>query len=106
MGSAGTIDNVNGMITDIYEFTTDASTVTAANNYLKITFTADVSITGTSAIDLDSVLITDASANPVSITVNDGEVIVDEYFELTMSVVGSGTTTPAAGVHSYWLDIF
>ena len=43
IGSAGTIDNTNGKITDIYEFTTDASNVTAANNFFKIIYLTRIS---------------------------------------------------------------
>ena len=106
MGSAGTIDNINGEITGIYEFTTDASSVTAANNFLKITFTADATNLGTSAIDLEGVLITDSSANPVPIAVSDGEVIVGDaiFYTLDISIVGNGATDPVPGTYSYMVD--
>jgi len=101
--NAGIIDNVNGKITDVYGSTALVQTVNETGYFCNISFTAQQQL-GTSDLDLDGVAVSDAAGNPVPIAVNDGEVTVWEYFEyfdLTMSVVGSGTTTPAAGVHSY-----
>ena len=100
MGSAGTIDNINGEITDIYEFTTDASNVTAANNFLKITFTAQQTI-GVSDIDLEGVLVTDEDASPIPIEVNDGDVQIGQGYILTVTIEGNGMVTldPAGGVY-------
>jgi len=98
---AGAIDNGAGEIGLTSGVTVPVQTVTDPGTFCTIEFTAQQQL-GTSDLDLEGVLVSDAGGSPTPITVNDGEVTVEEYFDLTMSVVGSGTTTPASpGVYGY-----
>jgi len=97
--------SVPGVISGIAEFTLGAETVTDPNVFCTISFTADN--LGTSAIDLEEVQVLRPDGSEVPITVNDGSVTVGqppEFFDLTISINGHGTTDPAPGMHIYIAD--
>jgi len=100
----GTVDNVAGTITGIYELTMPFVGVGTEGTWITIEFTAVG--TGTSPITMDVVGLPDENGDKIEpITVFNGEVIVVEYFNLTIDVVGHGTTVPAPGVHIYPNDV-
>ena len=76
--SAGTIDNVKGMITDIYGLTIPLTNTVTANGYFcNISFTAQQEI-GLSDLNLDGVLVSDEDGESADITVFDGTVTVEQ----------------------------
>jgi len=104
MQGFGTVDNINGEITGIYELTTPFVGVGTEGTWITIEFTAIDS--GTSPITMDRVGLPDETGVKIEpVTVNNGEVIVIEYFDLTIGVVGHGTTVPVPGVHIYTNDV-
>jgi len=100
----GTIDNGNGTIKGVYGVIIDLLPLpTDPDVFCTISFTSLDKI-GISPLDLDAVIVIDYSGDPVPIVVNDGIVAVGcspEYFDLTISVNGHGTTVPTPGVHTY-----
>jgi hypothetical protein len=74
--NSGTIDNINGTITNVYGLTVPASNnITDPGYFCNISFTVQQK-SGTSDLILDGIVITDAVGDPVSVEVNNGEVIV------------------------------
>jgi len=98
--SPGTIDNVNGKIAYFYNTILDPVAVSDPGVFVTISFTS-LDKLGTSPLDLDAVKVIDFWGVAVPIIVNDGSVTVEEFFNLTISVDGSGTTDPLPGQHSY-----
>jgi len=98
----GTVDNVAGKITGIYELTVPFVGVGTEGTWVTIEFTAVGA--GTSPITMDSVGLPDENGNKIEpITVFNGEVIVtgEVFYTLDISVDGSGTTDPVPGTYSY-----
>jgi len=73
----GIIDNVNGEITSVYGLTIPATGVTDPGYFCNISFTAQ-QINGTSLLDLEDVIISNASGVEVSVAINDGFVIIGD----------------------------
>jgi len=91
--SNGTINNINGEITNIYETTSPINNVSTDGYFCNISFTAQQEF-GTSELDLEGVIIPDANGNPASITVNDGEVIIADKIPPQITNVAIQTTAP------------
>ena len=96
MFSGGTINNTAGTIKDGYALVLAGNAVNTNGSLFVISFTAQNKL-GTSALTLSGVSVKNASGVNIAVTVEDGSVTVDDFFDLTMSVDGSGTTTPAEG---------
>jgi len=73
--NAGTIDNVAGTITDVYGVTVPVQTVNESGTFCTIEFTAQQQL-GTSLLDIEGVSVSNATGEPVPITVNDGKVAI------------------------------
>ena len=71
----GTIDNVNGVITSVYGFTFPAIAVSDPGYFCDISFTAQ-QINGTSLLDLEDVVISNATGVEVPFEVYNGSVTV------------------------------
>jgi len=74
--NGGTVDNVAGMITDVYGLTVPVINVTEFGTFCTIEFTAQQNL-GTSALNLEDVAVSNATGNPASVTLSDGEVTVE-----------------------------
>jgi len=102
MQGFGTVDNVAGTITGIYELTMPFVGVGTEGTWITIEFTAVGD--GTSPITMDSVGLPDENGDKIEpITVNNGEVVVtvEEFYTLDISVEGNGTTNPVPGIYTY-----
>jgi len=97
-----TIDNVAGSINEVYELIlgSPGNSVSTPGYFVNISFTSQ-SILGTSPVNLVSIVLANVSDIEIPSVTNNGSVVVEEFVTLTMSVVGSGTTDPALGVHTY-----
>jgi len=73
--NSGTIDNTNGTINNVYGFTDPVKNVTSIGIFCNISFTAQQEI-GTSLLDLEDVVITNASGGEPTVTINDGKVAI------------------------------
>jgi len=101
MFSGGTIDNVAGTISDGYALVLIPDAVNTSGSVFVIEFTAQ-QINGTSVLDLEGVTIK-GDFPPIPPVVCDGSVTVgtERYFDLTIGVIGNGTTYPLPGTYTY-----
>ena len=75
--SNGTINNINGEITNIYEATSPINNVSTDGYFCNISFTAQQEF-GTSELDLEGVILSDEGGSPAPLIVNNGSVIILE----------------------------
>ena len=73
---SGTVDNVAGTITGMAGYFTGGATTTTAGTFVEVSFTADAVNTGTSALDLFDVKVTDGAGVEVPSDPEDGTVEV------------------------------
>jgi len=104
MFEGGTIDNVAGTISEGFACVKVENNVSTPGSIFVIEFTAKDKI-GTSSLVMSGVEVAGIVEN-LPITVESGSVTVegDESAMLTIGVIGSGTTVPAPGIHTYILD--
>jgi len=94
-----TIDNLNGEIRDCYELIVGSDSISTSGSWVTISFTAQQEF-GTSPINLSGVIISDVNGSAAPLEVNNGDVIVECFVDITMihAGTGSGATYPPEGV--------